>query len=410
MSDDFDFEPGHGSLDRVLRGRGDLLEPPDDAWSTIARRARRRKRTKALLTAAAGITVVAGATPAVLAVRGSSDNQRLQVAESPPHSELSKSFGVSENPAVHPSLSRLVPTSVSFVTQSRGWVSGVLRVRGGTVAGGLAHTEDAGTTWVIEAPRPMPEGTVRFADSKQGLSFGDEYQATDDGGLTWQTLPSPGYIADLETANGVIWALVRSDVRSERLELYQATLTDPTLVRVSAVAPIGHRDAAITLRGHAIYITGGHDMWATTNDGFSWRHPRNPCGGGSQSFATWSATGIAAECTPARGLGSIFESLDAGQDWTNIANVPHVRAGVGTLSAGSPDDLMITTGTAPPFISHHHGNRWSRAGVTGPVVFAAYISGSHVVGVTDGRGPTFVTSFDAGRTWTQTPLSSTALR
>lgn len=410
MSDDFDFDDGHGSLDRVLRGRGDLLEPPEETWASITRRAKRRKRTKAILAGAAGIMVVAGATPAVLAVRGSSDNQRLQIASSPPHSALSKSLGVSGNPAVRPSLSRLVPTSVSFVTQSLGWVSGVLRVPGGTVAGGLAHTEDAGATWSIEAPRPMPDGAVRFADSKQGLSFGGSYQATDDGGLTWQALPSPGYIADLETANGVIWALVRSDVRSERLELYQATLTDPTLVRVSAVAPIGRRDAAITLRDHAIYITGGDDMWVTTNDGYSWRQPRNPCGGGSQSFATWSATGIAAECTPARGVGSIFESLDAGRDWTNIANVPHVRAGVGTLSAGSPDDLMITTGTTPPFVSHHHGNHWSRAELRGAVTFAAYISGSHVVGITGGRRATFVTSFDAGRTWTQTPFSSSAPR
>lgn len=395
-------------LGAMLRGREAALEPPDGTWASIARRARRRKRAKGLLTAAAGIAVVAGATPAVLAVRGSSDNQQLQVAASPQNSALVKASDGGSGPAVHPSLNRLVPTSVSFVTQTEGWASGVLRVHGGTVAGGLARTTDAGATWTIEASRPLADGTVRFADSKQGLSFGEEYQQTNDGGLTWRTLPSPGYIADLETAHGVIWALVRSDVRSEQLRLYQATLTDPRLVRVSTVAPIGSGDAAITLNGHAIYVTGGDDMWVTTNDGFSWSHPDNPCGGGSQAFAAWSETGIAAECTPARGVGSIFESLDAGRDWTNIANVPHVRAGVGTLSAGSPDELLITTGTAAPLVSHHHGNHWSRAGVTGAVIFAGYISGSHIVGITGGRAPTFVSSFDAGRTWTQTRFGPTA--
>jgi hypothetical protein len=397
-------------FDGILLGRGDQLEPRDGSWAAIERRAKRRKRAKALLAAAAGVAIIAGATPAVLAVRGSSDNQRLKTLASPPHSDSTSTLGGSTNPVVHASLSKLVPTSVTFVTQSEGWASGVLRVRGGTVAGGLARTDDAGATWTIEAPHPAADGTVRFADSKQGLSYGEEYQTTNDGGLTWQTLPSPGYIADLETEGGVIWALVRSDVRSVRLALYQATLTSPTLVRVSTVPPISSKDAAITLRGHAIYVTGGNDMWASTDDGFSWRHPRNPCGGGSQAFAAWSERGIAAECTPARGIGSIFESLDAGQNWTNIANVPHVRAGAGTLSAGSPDDLLITTGTAAPFVSHHHGNHWTRAGVTGAVTFAAYISGTHVVGITAGPVPTFVTSFDGGHTWAQTPFATASPR
>ena len=80
--------------------------------------------------------------------------------------------------------------------------------------------------------------------------------------------------------------------------------------------PISSDDAAITLHGHAIYVTGGDDMWASLNDGYSWRHPDNPCGSGSQSFAAWSERGLAAECTPLRGVGSIFESIDAGGHWT----------------------------------------------------------------------------------------------
>ena len=353
-------------------------------------------------------SLIAGAAPAVLAVRGSSDNQRLQVAQSPPHSASATLGDNASEPIVRPSLERLIPASVSFVSQSEGWVNGPLRVRGGTVAGGLARTEDAGTSWAIEAANPAPQGTVRFADSMQGLSFGEQYQATYDGGVVWRALDSPGYIVDLETSNGVIWALVRSCVRCEKLRLFQATLTRPTLVRVGAVKPIDDVDPAITLREHAIYVTGGNDMWATTDDGFSWRHPDNPCGGGSQAFAAWKETGLAAECTPARGVGSLFESMDAGRHWTNIADVPHVRAAAGTLSAASPDELLITTGSGAPFVSHHHGNRWQRAHVAGPVTFAAYISDSHIVGLTGGRSPAFVSSFDNGRTWTHTPFRAPA--
>ncbi len=398
MNDDVDFG-------QLLRGRGEELDPPSGTWAAIATRARRRKQVKGLLAAAAGVVVIAGATPAVLAVRGSSDNQRLQVQASVPHGDATTTLGDHEaNPVVHPSLDRLVPTTVSFVSQYEGWVSGELKVHGGTVAGGLAHTITGGATWSIQAPNPAPQGTVRFADPKQGLSFGDLYQVTNDAGATWQTIPAPGYITDLETANGVIWALVRSCAHCDGLRLFQATLTAPQLVRVSAVKPIGSYDATITLHGHAIYVTGGDDMWASTNDGFSWQHPDNPCGGGSQSFAAWSDNGLAAECTPNRGLGSIFESIDAGRDWTNIADVPDVQAGVGTLSAGSPDELLVTSAKGTSFVSHHHGNRWVRADLDGTVLLAAYISRSHVVGLTGGRTPTFISSFDSGRTWTQTPL------
>jgi photosystem II stability/assembly factor-like uncharacterized protein len=396
-------------FDRLLRGKGEVLAPPAGTWASIARRARRRRREKGLLAGLAGVVLVAGATPAVLAVRGASDDQRLQVAQSPPHSDATAPLGGEEtDPIVRPSLQRLVPSSLSFVSSSQGWVTGALRVRGGTVAGGLARTTDAGTTWSIEAATPPPQGAVRFADEMQGLSFGEQYQVTYDGGVVWRTLPAPGYIADLETANGVIWALVRSCVRCEKLRLFQATLTSPTLVRVAAVRPIANVDPAITLRGHAVYVTGGEDMWASVNDGFSWSHPDNPCRGGNQAFAAWSETGIAAQCTPPRGVGSLFQSMDAGTHWTNIANVPDVRAGVGTLAAASPDELLITTGAGAPFVSHHHGNRWTRADVGGPVTYAAYVSRSRIVGITGGRVPAFVSSDDNGRTWVRTPFRGVA--
>jgi photosystem II stability/assembly factor-like uncharacterized protein len=399
MSDDFD--PGL-DFESLLRSRDDELAAPPGTWESISRRGRRRRRTKTILASAAGVAVIAGLTPVALAVHHSSSDQQLQVA-APRQSDSPDAFGAAPNDVVvHPALSLLVPASVSFVTQTEGWVTGSLEVAGGTVAGGLGRTTNGGASWSIEVPRPAPEGTVRFADSDQGFSFGSAYQSTNDGGLTWQTLPSPGYIADLETSNGVVWALVRSCVLCERLRLFQATLTSPQLVRVAAVKPIGSLDAALTLRGHAIYVSGGKDMWATDDDGYSWRHEVNPCLGDSQAFAAWSATGLAAECTPVRGIGSIFESVDSGRHWTNIANVPRVRAAVGTLSAGTANDLLVTTGLGAPYITHVHGHRWSRADVPGIVTFAAYISDSHIVGLTSGTLPAFVTSYDGGRSWSET--------
>jgi photosystem II stability/assembly factor-like uncharacterized protein len=107
-------------------------------------------------------------------------------------------------------------------------------------------------------------------------------------------------------------------------------------------------------------------------------------------------------------VGSLFESLDAGRQWTNIANVPHVQAGVGTLSAGTPDDLILTTGVGAPYVSHHHGNHWTRAPVDGAVIFAAFISDQHLVGITGGLHPSFVTSDNSGLTWFETPFQRKA--
>jgi photosystem II stability/assembly factor-like uncharacterized protein len=395
MNDDFDLGP-------LLHGRGEELAPPAGTWESIARRGRRRRRMKASLAVLSGVAVIAGATPVILATQHSSDGQHLQVTAAQ-RSAAEMNPSVSASP-VHPSLAKLVPTSVSFISPTQGWVSGQIRVLGGTVAGGLGRTTDSGTTWSIEAARPAPQGTVRFADAEHGFSFGSTYQVTHDGGLTWQTLRSPGYIADLETFHGVVWALVRSCVRCEGLRLFQATVTAPTLVRVAAVKPIGSSDAALTLHGDAIYVTGGDTLWATTDDGYSWRHDHNPCGGGGQAFSAWSDTGLAAECTPARGVGSLFESMDAGRHWSNIANVPHVQAAAGTLSAGSPDQLVVTTGLGAPYVSHHHGNHWARAAVDGAVTFASYITGLQIVGITGGSEPAFVTSENGGRTWFETPF------
>ena len=115
---------------------------------------------------------------------------------------------------------------------------------------------------------------------------------------------------------------------------------------------------------------------------------------------------LAAECTPVRGVGSIFESNDGGLRWTNIANLPNVTASIATLSAGTFDHLIITTGTGAPWVTFDDGQHWRRADTgTAPVVFAAYISETHIVGLQGGSTPSFIRSYDSGRTWSASPFA-----
>jgi photosystem II stability/assembly factor-like uncharacterized protein len=175
---------------------------------------------------------------------------------------------------------------------------------------------------------------------------------------------------------------------------------------VRAVAPIAPFDSALALSGGSVFVTGGEDLWVS-RDGKTWRSGINPCGAGPQSFSAWSPTDLAAECTPVRGVGSLFESNDGGLHWTNIANLPKVTAAVATLSAGTWNHLIVTTGVGAPYVTFDDGQHWRHAATgPGPVTFAAYISTTHIVGIRGGRQPAFLSSEDAGRHWTATPFAS----
>jgi photosystem II stability/assembly factor-like uncharacterized protein len=394
-------------LEALLRSHTERLSPPEELWASVQRRARRRRQGKALLAVAAAVVVIAGAIPAVIAVRHNSSNSSLQFANRPSQSPpvaapRIRSTAVPRSPAT---LKRLIPQSVSFVSQTEGWVSGDTQVGSGTVTGGLGRTTDAGGHWAAQAASPPPTGTVRFANSDVGFSFGSSYQLTRDGGQSWTTLPTPGNILDLETMNGAVWALVQSCTECRAPRLFTATLDSPTLHRVSDVSPIAPYDAAITLVGGSVVVTGGEDLWSS-GDGQSWRKGINPCGSGPQGFSAWSQTDLAAECTPVRGVGSLFESNDGGLQWTNIANLPNVTASGATLSAGTWNHLIITTGVGAPYVTFDDGTHWKRA-TTGdaPVTFAAYISPTHIVGIRGGPDPAYMSSYDSGRTWTATPFA-----
>ncbi len=403
MSDHFDRD-----LEALLRGNHDRLEPPTELWDSVRRRARRRRQGKAVVAISAAIVVIAGAIPAVIAVRGHSSNQPLNVAgsskQTSPITEptLKRGQSLLTSPKT---LNRLSPQTISFVSQTEGWVSGATRVTGGTINGGFGHTADGGAGWAAVPASPPPQGAVRFATSVVGFSFGPQYQVTRDGGKTWATLPTPGNIVDLETMKGRVWALVQSCEQCREPRLFTATLDAPTLQRVSAVPPIGSHDSALTLSGGSVVVTGGEDLWVST-DGTTWREGINPCGPGPQSFSAWSPTDLAAECTPVRGVGSLFESNDGGLRWSDVANLPDLTAATATLSAGTWDHLIITTGIGAPYVSFDHGQDWQRAATgNGPVTFAAYISTTHIVGIRDGRHPAFLSSVDAGRHWTATPFA-----
>ena len=94
-----------------------------------------------------------------------------------------------------------------------------------------------------------------------------------------------------------------------------------------------------------------------------------------------------------------------------------VTARVGSLSAGTRNNFLITTGTGPAYVTTNAGlpttvggpSSWKLADAdTGPVTFAAYIDDGHIVGLRGGPTPAFISSDNAGRSgsWQIRPFAA----
>jgi hypothetical protein len=411
--------PDDRDLDALLRQPAERLAPPDGSWDQITRRARRRKWAKASASVAAGLVIVSGAVPAVIAVRHNSDDQTLQVADTAsPHQSAPTSTSL---PAPLPSLTASAasvgsltafkPSSSTFISQGTGFLIGTSRA-----ATTVAKTTDGGATWapIAKVPGNGHNLGIRFADSADGYIFGRQLAVTSDGGLTWVPQSAPGYIDDLETMNGQIWATVRSCQGCGTVSLYSAPVGDPVLQRVTAVPQLPGNDSTLVVSNKAVYLlvqdksTKQGQLWATPN-GSTWTQRGQPCPGYAVArIAAWSTTGLAAVCDQLSYLSTpatVRESTDRGTSWTTQGQIAGVDPDL--ISAGSVNDLVVTQGgvSGEPYVSTNGGQSFTAVHIgTQSMGFVGFISPTHVVAISSATGPdrAFLTSHNAGATWTVT--------
>lgn len=425
-------------LEALLREPVEPLTPAPGTWEQIDRRAARRKWAKASLGVAAAVVVVAGAVPAVIAVRHTSDNQTLAIGQSSPHPQQT---GInSPAPASHSpvptsaphfaGLTGFFPESVSFVSQSEGFLWGS---EGMSHRGVVARTIDGGRTW---ARRPSPavndsfvgrhgDSQIRFASGEVGFVYGSRTFITRDGGRSWQRFATPGYIADLEAVNGRIWALVRPCETCAPVQLYSATAADPMLHRVGQVpvmhgtsgAPEVASAASIAVSGdHVDVIVGSAAFWSTTN-GRVWKRRADPCptqvdSGPVRSALVSSTTsaGVVVACgynvNGNNETKRLYESGDSGAHWKAVPGVPSDTGYLQTLSAGGGSDIIIGTSRGGAQVSHDGGRSWAADMPNGVrLSFVGFIDPSHIVAVADRADSAigaFATSHDGGGSWSLT--------
>ena len=204
----------------------------DDVYRRADARARRSRR---VATAVVLSLAVAVAGSAMVAAHQARSSQRVLSLPPPAQGALpggsatTASAAASTVPAVPgvgppagPVPSGFAAASVTFVSDTEGWVLGTARCPGHPCTSVL-RTTDGGSSWVgIPAPSaPLQDhgsstasiSAIRFADPSNGFAFGPALWSTHDGGRSWHEDASVGgigpyWVLSLVTTPGDVYALV----------------------------------------------------------------------------------------------------------------------------------------------------------------------------------------------------------
>jgi photosystem II stability/assembly factor-like uncharacterized protein len=418
-------------LEELLRSRPEPLRPPAGWWESVRRRARRRRIAKlsaALLGTA--VVVAGGLTPLLLRSNHdpSAPGQRVTIAApgpfttaaNPPARPTPAPSASSSAPAgqshatAPPALSRFHPQSVSFVSQAEGFLLGA----GNRGAVTVARTDNGGASWsrLPDVKVPAAGTGVRFATPAIGFVFGSRYLVTTDGGGSWTPLASPGFISDLETMNGHVYALVTACSTCRKVTLFGASTTSPDLKPVAGVPSLVGDAVSVSVAQDSAYfldtIKGGPgEVWATL-DGVRWSQRVSPCGKTMGLITQWSDTGVAAACdVHLFGVGreskQVFVSTDGARSWTPLATPPTKVGYINSVSASGPANVVVGDDQSGLDVTTDGGRHWTLEGpqMADGASFVGFISPTHVVALPeDATDRFFTTSYTAGRTWVTTPF------
>jgi BNR/Asp-box repeat len=229
-------------IDDWLSADVEPMPPRPGTFDKIQHRARRRKMSRAMMSAAGIVVVIAAAVtvpqivstphghgttqgqpvavgthpvqvqPTITGKGGVSPNSQSSSKVPPPGSALSAAGSGNPVPA------NFQPTSVTFVGATIGAVIGQAGTPGHCATPyctSLAGTSDYGTSWYgVSAPLTgAPDGStgvgqVRFLNTRYGWAFGPQLYATTDGGANWTRQSTHGMrVTDLETAGDRAFAL-----------------------------------------------------------------------------------------------------------------------------------------------------------------------------------------------------------
>ncbi len=415
-------------VDSWLDAEVEPLAPPPGAFARISKRARRRKISRALVSAAGAVILIAaavalpraaetllhGGTHSIpnAAAAGPSPSQRLtRPASTRPHRgggtpnsrsatpEPPTTSALSPGGSGSPVPSNFQPTSVTFIGTQIGAVIGQAGHPGHCstqYCTSLAGTSDYGRSWYgVSAPLAGPPsgGTgvsqLRFLNLRDGWAFGPGLWVTHTGGAHWKPERTAGLrVTDLETAGRRAFALFASctgttagyAAHCDRFALYSAAPSGSRWLPVPGPTSDLTRPGAGTGQSATLLLAGGTGYLLA---------PSGQLYSGPLTGAAWGLAGQAPMAPGAPG--------------------PDGQPTSGLLAAGSQQLYELTTTTAAAtaggspgkaiYASADGGQTWRRAGTAPaagiPRSLAAAQGGLLVLATTAGID----ISADGGATW-----------
>jgi hypothetical protein len=471
---------GLDPFDRLLNQQARPLPPPPGTFELITRRARHRKLRRAAVTlvssaAVAACLLVAAVNPTLLHLTTPTESGRVAAgngqsgATSPPTgtqrpngsaslvpspSAGSSSAGA-QQPFPGPVPVDFAPSSVTFVSSTRGWAIGQAGTPGscynGNICTSVTWTSDGGKTWHGEhAPvAGAPSGSngvsgIRFLDGVNGWAFGPELWATHNAGNKWKAVDTFGQrVTDLEAAGNRAYALF-ANCSGTSAAGFAADCTGYTLMTTAAGdddwVPVGPATSNLAGGGSAMIALAGGTGYLVAPDGSLYSGPVGgtwskatvaPCppspapqANGLPStgaLATISAGRLAMACGDSSagdstgGGPTIWTSADGGAHWTRQAQAAWAgtsQPGTPTSLAAAPDGRLVLATTKGLYVTPTGAPKWQAAGSAGGSPLPP--GGFGYVGMTsDSRGAAlpadtslheiWVTA-DGGRTWTPQPV------
>jgi len=444
-------------LDSWLHERIDPLPPPPGTFELIKRRARRRKygRLAAGAVAAAVIVAAAVTVPQVVNLQVQNPTNVAGAGHAstlPSPSTAAPSAAPSATTQTVPAHAAPVPpnfrpTSVTFIGIHTGWVIGQAGTPGQCATQyctSMARTDDAGKTWAggpapVIGPADGATGVsqVRFLNESDGWAFGPQLFATHDGDRTWSQVVTNGLrVTDLETVGGRAFALFASCTGTGAA--FAAGCTSYTLYSSPASSddwtPVGAATSGLTGSAASLVLTGTRGyllapdrmLYSGPVDGSApWQQVKAiPCPVGTP-LANGQPTGALLAAAPAAHLvlvcasssapgaqqaKHLFTSADGGIVWQNGVAAPGEGAATSVATTASGTNVLATTRGIDVQLAG--STAWQAATLNGPMPaggfgYAGMTTDAQGVALpADPRAGTVWFTFDGGKTWTPTPISS----
>lgn len=241
-------------------------------------------------------------------------------------------------------------------------VAPIVTFSGRLLRGLLVRTDDGGATWRVTGvfPRGVYPWTTAFISPRVGYaidSTGALYTA--DAGRTWATVTTTGGPLSITVRGRVAWLFVercRHDAMNEpcatQLDVYDVGAHAPTsVVSVPRDQPFASQVGPSS--GYVFGSGGSSDgVFATGDDGRTWRRIASPCRTGVSGGVAVSSTHLLLYCGVAS--TTLYVSIDGGATWQR-RNAP---PGGGFNAASGSTGVYCWQFDPALWESHDGGRTW----------------------------------------------------